>query len=173
MPEADESALSRRSPGARLAAHVLAPLEGEVRWMGETRTRFLATGDTTDSAFSLVDETARRGEAIPLHRHPEDPESFYILEGEIIFHIEDQPGLSARAGAFVHLPAGIIHGFRIASDTARYLILTTPRHGEFYRAISVRAGADGLPDGPAPDWEQILATAERFGIQLISKLPDD
>ena len=28
-------------------------------------------------------------------------------------------------------------GFRVESETARYLILTTPRHGEFYRAITL------------------------------------
>lgn len=28
------------------------------------------------------------------------------------------------------VPAGTVHGFRIESEIARYLILTSPRHGE-------------------------------------------
>ena len=44
--------------------------------------------------------------------------------------------MRAAAGAFVHIPAGAVHGFRIDSASARYLILTTPRHADFYRAIT-------------------------------------
>lgn len=145
----------------------------EVRWMGETCTRFLATGRTTNDQFCLVEETAKRGEVVPMHRHPEDVESFYVLDGELTFYIDNQPGLSARAGAFLHVPAGTIHGFRIASDTARYLILTTPRHGEFYRAISIPAGANGLPASYDVDWDRVIATAEDFGIELVGDLPDE
>lgn len=147
--------------------------DSEMRWMGETCTRFLATGDTTKGRFCLVDETAKRGEAVPLHRHPEDVESFYVLEGELTFFIDSQPGLNAGPGSFLHVPAGTIHGFRIASDSARYLILTTPRHGEFYRAISVPAGRDGLPASYDVDWDKILEISERFGIELIGDLPED
>jgi quercetin dioxygenase-like cupin family protein len=146
--------------------------ESEVRWMGETCTRFLATGETTNDQFCLVDETAKRGEAIPLHRHGKDVESFYVLDGEMTFYIDNHPGISARAGAFLHVPAGTIHGFRIASDTARYLILTTPRHGEFYRAITVPAGADGLPASYDVDWDKVMAIAEEYGIEVVGDLPE-
>lgn len=61
--------------------------ESELRWMGETCTRFLATGASTSGQFCLVDETARRGEAVPLHRHAEDVESFYVLDGEVSFYM--------------------------------------------------------------------------------------
>jgi hypothetical protein len=35
--------------------------ESELRWMGETFTYFLATGEQTGDTFALVDEQARRG----------------------------------------------------------------------------------------------------------------
>ncbi len=89
------------------------------------------------------------------------------------FYVDEQPGIDAHSGSFVHVPAGTVHGFRIASDTARYLILTTPRHGEFYRAISIPAGADGLPASYDVDWDKIIATAQDFGIELIGDLPED
>jgi quercetin dioxygenase-like cupin family protein len=149
------------------------PGDSELRWMGETSTLFLAQGDTTSGQFCLVEETSRRGEAIPLHRHAEDVESFYVLEGEMTFYIDDQPGISANAGTFLHLPAGTVHGFRTASEFARYLILTTPRHGEFYRAISIPAGVDGLPATFEVDWDNVLAISTQFGIELIGDLPDE
>lgn len=145
----------------------------EVRWMGETSTHFLATGETTSGQFCLVEETAKRGEAVPLHRHEEDVESFYVLEGEVTFYIDGQPGLRSGPGSFLHVPAGAIHGFRITSDGARYLILTTARHGEFYRAISIPSDASGLPATYSVDWKKVMATAQDFGIELIGELPDE
>jgi quercetin dioxygenase-like cupin family protein len=64
-------------------------------------------------------------------------ESFYVLEGEISFFLGAQSGQRAIAGAFVYIPGGTVHGFRIESEIARYLILTTPHHGEFYKAITL------------------------------------
>ena len=88
--------------------------------MGETATTFLATGALTGEAFGLVEERARRGEAIPLHMH-DDVESFYVLEGAVSFFLSDQPGRRVTAGAFVHIPQGTVHGFRIESEVARLL----------------------------------------------------
>jgi quercetin dioxygenase-like cupin family protein len=54
-------------------------------------------------------------------------ESFYVLEGEVTLYIGDEPGVLAPAGSFAHIPGGAVHGFRVESESARYLILTTPR----------------------------------------------
>ena len=124
-------------------AYVHLPGDSELRWMGETFTYFLATGEQTGGAFALVDEQANRGDSVPLHVHREDMESFYVLDGEITIYVGDEPGVRAGAGSFAHIPGGTVHGFRIESETARYLILTTPRHGEFYRAITNPSQPDG------------------------------
>ena len=68
-----------------------------------------------------------------------------MLEGELMLYIGDQPGVRAPAGAFAHLPGGTIHGFRVESEKARYLIPTTPRHGQFYRAITLASRSGNLP----------------------------
>ncbi len=146
--------------------------ESELRWMGETSTFFLATGEQTGGAFALVDERAQHGESVPLHRHPADMESFYVVEGEITLFIGDQPGLRVGPGAFAHVPGGAVHGFRIESESARYLILTTPRHGEFYRAITTPSQPGGLPSLESIDGEQIHAAALEFGIEFVGPLPE-
>ena len=158
---------------AETEAYVYQPGEAELRWMGETSTYFLATGELTAGAFCLVDERANRGETVPLHRHVDDVESFYVLEGEITFHIADRPGQHAPAGSFVHIPGGIVHGFRIESEKARYLILTTPRHGEFYRAISHASRSGGLPpDDPSVSGSQIEQACNEYGVEFVGPLPD-
>lgn len=147
-------------------AYVLHEGEAELRWMSGSSTWFLATGASTGGEFALVDERAPRGMDVPLHRHAADVESFYVLEGEVRFFLGEGPGELVRAGGFVHVPAGAAHGFRVESATARYLMLTTPHHGEFYRAITVPARADGSE----PEHDVNLDEAiERYGIEWVDQ----
>jgi quercetin dioxygenase-like cupin family protein len=154
------------------SGYVYQPGEAELRWMGETSTYFLATGEQTEDAFALVDERASRGESVPLHRHPDDMESFYVLEGELTLFVGDQPGVRAPAGSFAHIPGGAVHGFRVESDRARYLILTTPRHGEFYRAITLASRAGGQPPLEPIDGARIKQAGKDYGIEFVAPLPD-
>ncbi len=146
-------------------AYLYEPGDGELRWMGETSTRFLATGALTGGAFALVEERAKRGISVPLHKHDADVESFFVLEGEISFFLGSHSGRRVAAGAFAHVPAGTIHGFRIESDTARYLILTTPRHAEFYRAITATSPLTTIDDA------MIGKACQEFGVDFVGPLP--
>jgi hypothetical protein len=77
------------------------------------------------------------------------------------------------AGAFAHIPGGTVHGFRVESETARYLILTTPQHGEFYKAITAAAGPDGgAPADPVTD-EQIRRRARSTASSSCGRFPTD
>lgn len=139
--------------------------ESEQRWMGKTSTNFLATGALTGGEFALVEEQSVKGISVPLHKHEQDVESFYILEGEVSFFLNGEPGVLAKAGAFVHIPKGTVHGFRIESETVRYLILTTPQHAEFYRAIT-------LPTHEATVDDSVIGKAcGEFNVDFIGPLP--
>jgi quercetin dioxygenase-like cupin family protein len=156
--------------GQASGAYFHQPEEAKLRFMGATSTHFLATGEKTNGAFSPVEERAQRGMSVPLHLHRDDMESFYVLEGEIALYIGEQPGARAGRGAFAHLPGGTVHGFRIESETARYLILTTPRHGDFYRAITLPARSGGLPPLESLD-TQIEKACEEYGVEFVGPLP--
>jgi quercetin dioxygenase-like cupin family protein len=145
----------------------------ELRWLGRTSAYFLAGGEQTQETFALVDERATRGESVPLHRHRDDMESFYVVEGEITIYIGEEPGVRAGAGSFAHIPGGTVHGFRIASETARYLIFTTPRHGQFYRAITLPSRPGGLPPLESIDGSQIRKASQEYGIEFVGPLPDE
>ena len=154
-------------------AYLYRPEAAELRWMGETSTYFLATGEQTGGAFTLVDERANRGESVPLHLHRDDMESFYVVEGEITLYLGDEVGVRAGAGSFAHVPGGTVHGFRIESETARYLILTSPRHGQFYRAITLPSLPGGLPPLESIDGSQIEQACEEYGVEFVGPLPQD
>ena len=158
--------------GEAAGAYLYQPKEGELRWLGETSTYFLATGEQTGGAFCLVDEHASRGESVPLHRHRDDMESFYVLEGEITLFLGEQSGVRAPAGSFAHIPGGTIHGFRVESKEARYLILTTPRHGQFYRAITLASRPGGLPPLDSVEGSQIKQASRDYGVEFVGPLPD-
>ncbi len=96
-----------------------------------------------------------------------------MLEGEITLYIGEQPGVQAKAGSFAHLPGGTVHGFRIESKTARYLILTTPRHGQFYRAITLASRPGGSQPVESIDGSQIERASEEYGVEFVGPLPDE
>jgi quercetin dioxygenase-like cupin family protein len=148
------------------------PGEAELRWLGRTSTHFLATGARTGGALGLVEEQASRGESVPLHRHADDLECFYVLEGELRLYLGDAPGASAPAGSFAYVPGGAIHGFRIESERARYLLLTTARHGDFYRAITLPSRPGGLPPLEAIEGARIKQASIDYGIEYVGPLPD-
>ncbi len=159
------------NPG-EIKPYVLRPDQAEIRHMGSFTTQFLATGGSTGGKFALVDEVAEEGETVPLHRHTGDFECFYVLDGAVDFYVGDERYAGATAGSFVHVPAGTVHGFRIVSRSARYLILTTPRHGDFYRAISMPSATDRRPTGePLPEGT-IRQAAQVYEIEFVGPLPD-
>jgi quercetin dioxygenase-like cupin family protein len=146
----------------------------ETLWcLGELQ-HVLAGGERTGDAFSVVAHEAEEGHATPWHRQPGDDETFYVLEGEIDFWVEE-PGQSpqrARAGALVLVPRGTPHAFRIASPSARWLTLHTPAgHERFYRASGEPAPRAGLPSAAEPDMAAVLAAGREHGVELLGPPP--
>jgi len=148
------------------------PNEGEALWCVGALTTVKASGEQTSGAYALIEDLAPRGDGPPLHRHPEDDEAFYILDGELTFFFEDGQSIEAPAGSFVHIPGGTVHAFRVASDTARYLIITTPQHERFYRAIAEPAQTRQIPPEMPMDMEKIGAACEAYGVEGVGSPAD-
>src|SRR5215208_5089281 len=131
-----------------------------------------AIAEQTDGEFLLIEELAPRGTATPLHVHPEDDESFYILEGECTFYLEDGRPIPSSAGSFVHIPKGYVpHAFRVDSESARFLVLTRPPHERFIRAAAEPAQARTLtPEAPV-DMDTVLAAAQANGLEILGPPP--
>jgi quercetin dioxygenase-like cupin family protein len=139
--------------------------EGEALWFNNDLLTIKATGAQTDGAFLVVEELARRGKVTPLHDHPDEEETFYVLEGELLFHL-DGSDRSVGAGGFVSVPRGIPHAFLVTSEVARSLILITPGSGameSFLRSAGEPAPERVLPAESPLDIERIGAAAERSG----------
>ena len=152
--------------------YALGSEDGEPFWFFGMLATMKATAEQTGGEFILVEEVAPRGTATPLHVHPEDDESFYILEGELTFYLEDGQPIPASAGSFVHIPKGYVpHAFQVDSETARFLVLTRPPHEGFIRAAAEPARARTLPPAGPPDMEKVGAAAQRYGIEILGPTP--
>ncbi|MCU1579449.1 MAG: cupin protein [Rhodoglobus sp.] len=124
--------------------------------------RWLATSAETDGAFLLFEDDMAGGKATPLHSHP-TAESLYLLEGEIVVHLD---GVDHRlsAGGFATAPAGVPHAFMVVSDAARILFLHTPGPAQsqaFYMQAS-----DPLDPGDEPgeaDFARVRSAAQDTG----------
>ncbi len=130
-----------------------------------------ANAAQTHGQFSLVEEIAPRGEGTPLHAHAADDEAFYVLEGELTFTLGEEAPRQVTASGFLHIPGGAVHAFRMCSETARYLIVTTPQHERFYRAISQPAVSRDLPPREPMDMEMVLAACEAHGVEVLGPPP--
>lgn len=152
--------------------YALGPEDGEAFWGFGSLWTVKASGEQTGGSFSLIEEWAPRGEGTPLHRHPEDDETFYVLEGELAIYFEDGQPIAAPAGSFVYVPGGAVHAFTVASETARYLIITTPQHERFYRAaFGDPAQSRDLPQGGPLDMDRIGAAAQEYNVEILGPAP--
>lgn len=155
-----------------LAVTVRSSGEGERRWFcGGGLHTWKATEDETGGAFLLFEDDLDAGKVTPLHRHPGVDETFYMLEGEILLHIEGDEPRPVQAGGIAIIPRGLPHAFLVTSGRARMLCLQTPGTGEsFYRHAS-EPYVTGQPASPV-DFGRVRAAAVETGaIELLGPPP--
>ena len=76
---------------------------------------FLArTADTPRFNLAVIEIQPHRG-GPPSHRHGDEDDSFYILEGELTFGVDGEE-VVAGPGTFVLVPPGVEHTFRNDGD---------------------------------------------------------
>lgn len=133
-----------------------------------------APGERTGESFSIVEHEAPRGHSPPWHRQPGDDETFYILQGEITFWAgdRDEPVRQAGPATLVFIPRGVPHSFRVDSDIARWLTISSPAgHERFYRACGEPARERKLPPSGEPDMAKVQAAAREQGVELLGPPP--
>jgi quercetin dioxygenase-like cupin family protein len=137
--------------------------EGEhLRFWGGGILTMKASAAETDGAFMLFENDMPRGKSTPLHLHRGEDETLYVLEGEILVHIDGEDHAVGPGGIAV-APRGVPHAFLVTSETARVLCLQTPGSAEqFYRGASEPVDADADPRGPV-DFDRVRESAERTG----------
>jgi quercetin dioxygenase-like cupin family protein len=152
------------------SSRLVAPLEGDAIWFNGALQNVKLPGEWSDDALSLVEVASTRGRATGLHTDPSH-ETFYVLEGELLFHVDGEEHL-APAGQTVAIRRGVPHAFLIVSETARFLVMNTPGTQErFFRAGGEPALDRDFATAPPPNLERTMAAAKEHGVELLGPPP--
>ena len=134
-------------------------------------TLMRSTAESTGGAFGLMEHwSLPPGFASPYHTHSREDEAFYVLEGEMAF-ICDGVWHRGGPGTYVFGPRGLAHGFKVAGNSAaRMLLLCSPGGFEsFVMELSTPLGDSITP----PDMARLLATADKYGVEIHGPLPEE
>ena len=157
--------------GQLQAGYTFRPDEGEPIWLQGGLCLIKLSGEHTGDQFALAEQLLPRGMCTTIHVQPDEDEVFYILDGEVTFHLDGE-FVSTRAGTLVCVPRGSEHGFRVESETARILVLNTPAgHERWFRAAGEPARERALPTEPH-DEQRVAAAARAFGYTTVGPFPD-
>jgi quercetin dioxygenase-like cupin family protein len=144
--------------------------EGEKRWFfGGGLHTWKARAEETNGSFLCFEDHMTEGKMTPFHTHPNADEAFYVLEGEIVVHIEGEEYLIGPGGFAVAL-RGVPHAF-MATSEARMLCWQTPGDGQaFFTHASEPASSDAI-DGPV-DFARVQASAKEYGgVEILGPPP--
>ena len=159
-------------PASKLVQIVRVAGVGERLWFyGGGVHIWKVTAADSGGAFLLFEDVMSRGKITPLHTHPQVDETLYMLEGEILIHIDGEER-RLESGGVAMAPRGVPHAFLVTSETARILFLETPGSSEtFYRGASEPATTE-LEIAAPVDFARVRASAERNGgIEILGPPP--
>ena len=129
---------------------------GEQRWFLGTLATIRIGGQSVGGRFALIEFVFPHLSSPPVHTHPQD-ESYVVLEGRLTI-VAGEERFELGPGGTAAVPMGVGHTFRVDSETARVLVLSTPAGIEsFVRDASMPAAAPTLPpsDAPRPSPEEL------------------
>jgi len=151
-------------------AHVPAGEGTSSMWvMGELLTHKIPSR-RTGGAYALFEVTTRTGAGPPPHVNHREDESFYVIEGEYEFLVDDRT-VMARTGSLVYVPKGILHVHNgVGEGKGRMLITQTPGglYEHFFEEVgkAVDDEAATLVFGDQPEVGRIVNVAAEYGIEI-------
>jgi quercetin dioxygenase-like cupin family protein len=138
--------------------------QGQTRWFLGTLATIRVPGEAVGGRFAVIEFLFPQYTSPPRHTHPQD-ESYVVLDGRLTVESGEQR-FTLKVGGVAVVPMGRPHTFRVDSETARVLVLSTPAGLE--RMIldgSVPANSAALPptDAPRPTAEELTRIFDAHG----------
>jgi quercetin dioxygenase-like cupin family protein len=118
-------------------------------WFLGTLAIVRVPGEAVEDRFAVIEFLFPRHASPPLHTHPQD-ESYIVLDGTLTVKAGERR-FELATGSVTAVPIGVPHTFRVDSDSARVLVLSTPAGLErMVRDGAVAAAAATLPPPETP-----------------------
>ena len=99
--------------------------------------RIIADGKKTNNYFSLMEIVLEPNQGAPLHIHTREYEAFFILEGEVTFHLESLV-INTKKEDFVSCSPNEIRGFRNNTNKKSRMLLFYSSAG--IEEMTIRSG---------------------------------
>ncbi|MBP2833107.1 cupin domain-containing protein [Aquimarina sp. U1-2] len=148
---------------------VLKANQGEAVSVVGDRYTFLTTKQQTNGAFATMEFYIPPGGGSPPHTHHNEDEFFYMVEGELEFHI-DGSRVIAKKGDFLFGPKGVSHNFKNVTEAPVIMLCTVMPAGleDFFREVgSTLPTRDSEPIPPTEaDKEKMMSLASKYGLEI-------
>ena len=131
---------------------------------------FLVTGDETNNAYFQFEALVPSGGGPPPHIHHDEDETFYLAQGTLEMRMGDVV-VSAKAGDFVNVPRGTVHGFKnVGGETAKMIVTFVPAGFEKYFEEVFPSAVDRTATPPAVTQELIdkmTVVAPKYSCEIL------
>lgn len=120
------------APSDNVAAIGFVNKPGQARGLTilDSHVDVLASNANTGGRAFIIIESSQPGAGPPLHKHTNEDEFFYILEGTYMFLIDGKQ-VTATVGTSLLAPAGSIHAFaNMGQGVGRMMVMTLPRNSQ-------------------------------------------
>lgn len=142
------------------AIKLIRPHEGKSIDLVTSIVTFKVIVDENSGEASIIEMTPQPQDRAPLHKHA--AETFCVLEGNFeFFGADPESAFEATPGDYVHIPAGVPHGWvNIGTTTGRLQIVTVSAW--FQNFIEDIAVLEGLVDA-----ETLTQIGHKHGIEIL------
>ncbi len=148
---------------------LIPPGEGEAVWLLDELVTFKVGAVETNDSLSVNEVSAGPSGGPPLHVHHRSGEAIYVLEGALTLKLGRLTRRLA-AGAFVYIPTGLPHAYRVDGKTpAKLLVLYGPAGYEnFCREIGEAARVKALPPKDhLPDMSRYVQGQVKYNSEIL------
>lgn len=108
--------------------------------------------------YQMFEVRAPQESGPPPHQHPWD-ESYLVLDGELWVGLGDQQE-TLRVGDSIRVPAAVVHAYRVVSDGARWLTISSTGG-----ALDFFSDVNATSEGPA-DVGALIGAAKRNRVEF-------
>ena len=134
--------------------YVLAAGEGKpVAWFDAT-----VIMKASSPSMGATEVIISPGNEPPMHVHKNEDEWFYVIGGDVTFHVGGQSH-RGTTGAFVSFPRHIPHTFTVESASAHFIVFNTP--GGFEKMFEL------APKSP----EEVARAMQALEIEIVGPNP--
>jgi quercetin dioxygenase-like cupin family protein len=148
---------------------ILEPNKGKhIAIVGDINT-ILAFKEDTGGTYSFIEAKVFPGGGPIPHIQTREHEGFYVVEGQIIFYVDEQR-IEAKPGTFVNIPPNVLHSFKNeTNENAKLIIVLSPAGLEqFFVDTGLEVSNNSVKPPPLTDEQiqKLVSLASKYGMEI-------